>query len=155
MNKIKVLTFSVIVLVILNISMIVFFMVIKPREFKDFRNGSRIIITEKLNFNEPQKEQFKKVIEKYIQKIKIYESQILNTKENLYLQLSQPQVNLKTRDSLISVLGDLQKQVETARFEHFKQIREICRTPEQKADFKALTLELAKKIGEPNPPPKK
>ena len=66
MNKIKVLTFSVIVLVILNISMIVFFMVIKPREFKDFRNGSRIIITEKLNFNEPQKEQFKKVIEKYI-----------------------------------------------------------------------------------------
>jgi protein CpxP len=155
MNKIKVLSFSVIVLIILNLSMIVFFMVIKPREFKNFRNGSRIIIIEKLHFDEPQKKQFRVLIEKHIQKIKIYESQIQNTKENLYLQLSLSEVDLKAKDSLISVLGDLQKQIETARFDHFKGIRKICNTPEQIEDFKELTIELAKKIGEPNPNQKK
>lgn len=155
MNKIKVLTFSVIALVILNLAMIIFFMVIKPREFKNIRNGSRLLIIEKLHFDEPQKKEFRVLIEKHIKKIKSYESEILSTKEALYLQLSQPKIDLKATDSLINVLGNMQKKVETARFEHFKAIESICNTAQQKEDFNNLTIELAEKIGEPNPNPKK
>jgi hypothetical protein len=155
MNKIKVLTFSVIALVILNLGMILFFMVIKPREFKNQKNGSRLFIVEKLHFDEPQKKQFRVLIEQHITKIKLYESTILSTKEVLYLQLSQAKIDLKAKDSLIAVLGNMQKKVETARFEHFKAIKSICNTPQQKEDFNNLTIELAQKIGEPNPISKK
>ena len=155
MNKIKVLTFSVIALVILNLGMILFFMVIKPREFKNQKNGSRLFIVEKLHFDEPQKKQFRVLIEQHITKIKLYESTILSTKEVLYLQLSQSKIDLKAKDSLINVLGNMQKKVETARFEHFKAIKSICNTPQQKEAFKNLTLDLAQKIGEPNPISKK
>ncbi|WP_026706898.1 hypothetical protein [Flavobacterium frigidarium] len=155
MNKIKVLTFSVIALVILNLGMILFFMVIKPREFKNQKNGSRLFIVEKLHFDEPQKKQFRVSIEQHITKIKRYESTILSTKEVLYLQLSQAKIDLKAKDSLIAVLGNMQKKVETARFEHFKAIESICNTPQQKEDFNSLTIELAQKIGEPNPISKK
>jgi len=155
MNKIKVLTFSVIALVILNLGMILFFMVIKPREFKNQKNGSRLFIVEKLHFDEPQKKQFRVLIEQHITKIKRYESTILSTKEVLYLQLSQAKIDLKAKDSLIAVLGNMQKKVETARFEHFKAIKSICNTPQQKEDFNNLTIELAQKIGEPNPISKK
>lgn len=148
MNKIKVLTFSVIALVILNLGIMVFFMVIKPREFK---NGSRLLIIEKLHFDDPQKKQFRVLIEQHVKKIKRYESTILSTKEVLYLQLSQSKIDLKAKDSLINVLGNMQKKVETARFEHFKAIKSICNTPQQKEAFKNLTLDLAQKIGEPNP----
>jgi protein CpxP len=152
MNKIKVLTFSVIALVILNLGIMVFFMVIKPREFK---NGSRLLIIEKLHFDDPQKKQFRVLIEQHGQKIKKYEREILSTKEVLYLQLSQSNIDLKAKDSLINVLGNMQKKVETARFEHFKAIKSICNTPQQKEAFKNLTLDLAQKIGEPNPISKK
>ncbi|MEZ7514214.1 Spy/CpxP family protein refolding chaperone [Flavobacterium frigidarium] len=155
MNKIKVLTFSVIALVILNLGMILFFMIIKPREFKNQKNGSRLFIVEKLHFDEPQKKQFRVLIEQHITKIKRYESTILSTKEVLYLQLSQAKIDLKAKDSLIAVLGNMQKKVETARFEHFKAIKSICNTPQQKEDFNNLTIELAQKIGEPNPISKK
>lgn len=152
MNKIKVLTFSVIALVILNLGIMVFFMVIKPREFK---NGSRLLIIEKLHFDDPQKKQFRVLIEQHVKKIKRYESTILSTKEVLYLQLSQSKIDLKAKDSLINVLGNMQKKVETARFEHFKAIESICNAPQQKEAFKNLTLDLAQKIGEPNSIPKK
>ncbi|WP_339658535.1 hypothetical protein [Flavobacterium frigidarium] len=152
MNKIKVLTFSIIALVFLNLGIMVFFMVIKPREFK---NGSRLLIIEKLHFDNPQKKQFRVLIEQHVKKIKRYESTILSTKEVLYLQLSQSKIDLKAKDSLINVLGNMQKKVETARFEHFKAIESICNTPQQKEAFKNLTLDLAQKIGEPNPISKK
>ena len=152
MNKIKVLTFSVIALVILNLGIMVFFMVIKPREFK---NGSRLLIIEKLHFDDPQKKQFRVLIEQHVKKIKRYESTILSTKEVLYLQLSQSKIDLKAKDSLINVLGNMQKKVETARLKHFKAIKSICNTPQQKEAFKNLTLDLAQKIGEPNPISKK
>ena len=152
MNKIKVLTFSIIALVFLNLGIMVFFMVIKPREFK---NGSRLLIIEKLHFDNPQKKQFRVLIEQHVKKIKRYESTILSTKEVLYLQLSQSKIDLKAKDSLINVLGNMQKKVETARFEHFRAIESICNTPQQKEAFKNLTLDLAQKIGEPNPISKK
>ena len=151
MNKIKILTLSVIALVILNLGMILFFMVIKPREVKSSRNGSRLLIIEKLHFDDPQKKQFRVLIEQHVKKIKRYESSILSTKEVLYLQLSQSKIDLKAKDSLINVLGNMQKKVETARFKHFKAIESICNTPQQKEAFKNLTLDLAQKIGEPNP----
>ncbi|WPR72842.1 hypothetical protein SLW70_06860 [Flavobacterium sp. NG2] len=145
MNKIKVLTYSLIVLVIFNISMIVFFKIIKPRDCGgNFRNGPRKMIIEKLHFNEDQQKQLEASIEMHIEKVKSFEKQIQQTKENLYAQLSQPKVDIKAKDSLINVLGDIQKQIETSRFNHFKKIREICNTPEQKEDFKELTVELSK-----------
>lgn len=144
MNKIKVLTYSVIILAILNLSMIVFFIFIKPREFRNHRNGPRKMIIEKLHLDKQQQEQFELLVEKHIDKIKEFDKEIQQTKENLYTQLSLPKVDVKIKDSLITSLGDLQKQIETARFNHFKNIRKICNTPEQKEDFKELTVELSK-----------
>ncbi|GIZ08848.1 Spy/CpxP family protein refolding chaperone [Flavobacterium sp. UMI-01] len=144
MNKIKVLTIAVIALVMLNLSMIVFFMVIKPKEFRDRRNGPRKLIIEKLHFDAQQQAQFEVLVDNHIHKVKSFDKQIQQTKESLYAQLSLPKVDIRTKDSLINVLADLQKQIETARFNHFKKIRKICNTPEQKEDFKELTVELSK-----------
>ncbi|WP_163401074.1 Spy/CpxP family protein refolding chaperone [Flavobacterium fluviatile] len=155
MNKIKVLSYAVIILVILNLSIIFFFMIMKPRESRGLRNGPRVMIMERLHFDEQQRKEFHVIIEEHKDKINVVEDEIQHTKENLYLQLSQSEVDLKVKDSLISVLGDLQQQIELARFEHFKQIRKICNTPEQRGDFKDLMIELAEKIPQQNLHPKK
>ena len=161
MNKIKVLTYSLIVLVIINVGMIVFFKIIKPRDSGgNFRNGPRKMIIEKLHFDAKQQEQLEASIDKHIHKIKTIENQIQQTKESLYAQLSLSKVDPIVKDSLITVLGDLQKQIESSRFNHFKNIRKICNTPEQKEDFKELTVELSKmfahkRIMPQGTPPKK
>lgn len=154
MNKIKVLSYSVVVLVILNLGIIVFFMIIKPREIQSFRNGPRVMIIERLRFDDQQRKQFRVLIEEHKLKMESLETQILRTKEKLYLQLSESKENLKVKDSLIGVLGDFQKEIEMARFNHFKEIRKICNTPEQKEYFKELTNELARKIPQQNLKPK-
>lgn len=145
MNKIKVLTYSLIALIVFNVGMIVFFKIIKPRDCGgNFRNGPRKMIVEKLHFDAKQQQQFEVTIESHIKKIKSIEDQIQHSKENLYAQLSLQNVDPIVKDSLITVLGNLQKQIETSRFDHFKKIKEICNTPEQEEDFKELTVELSK-----------
>lgn len=145
MNKIKVLTYSLIALVVFNVGMIVFFKIIKPRDCGgSFRNGPRKMIVEKLHFDAKQQQQLEASIESHIKKIKSIEDQIQHSKESLYGQLSLPKVDIKAKDSLITELGDLQKQIETSRFNHFKNIKQICNTPEQEEAFKELTVELSK-----------
>lgn len=144
MSKIKIITYSLIILVVLNLSMILFFMVLKPKECRDHRRGPRKMIIEKLHLDTKQQEVFEAMVELQIVKVKKNEKEIIATKENLYHLLNQPQIDLKVKDSLIEVLGNLQKEIENARFNHFKEVKKICKTPEQQEGFKELTFELAK-----------
>jgi Spy/CpxP family protein refolding chaperone len=142
MSKVKILTISVIALVILNLGMMVFFMVIKPKEYKSHRGGIRKMIVEKLDLDAQQTQQFEKIVERHKMKIDSIDQQIKLTKENLYAQLSEPQVNQKVKDSLINVLSNYQKTIENAHFKHFQNVKNICNTPEQQENYKELVKEL-------------
>ncbi|WP_366184686.1 hypothetical protein [Flavobacterium ovatum] len=143
MSKIKVLTISVIALVILNLGMIVFF-VIKSKGNRDHRAGVRKMIIEKLDLDAKQTEQFVALVERHTTKIDSINQEIKLTKENLYEQLVAPEVNSRVKDSLITVLSDYQRTIEKAHFDHFLKVKKICNTPEQQENYK----ELVKKLGE-------
>lgn len=144
MNKIKIITYSLIVLVILNLGIIAFFMIIKPRAFGDPRNGPRKMIISKLDLDEKQQQKFEILVTNHIKKIKAIENNVQQTKQVLYTQLSKPQIDQHLKDSLITQLGKLQMQIETDRFYHFKRLQNLCNTPEQKENFKELAVELSK-----------
>ncbi|MES2240707.1 MAG: hypothetical protein V4497_10670 [Bacteroidota bacterium] len=144
MTKIKVLIVSVITLVVLNVSMIVFFMTLKPRLEGGDKDGPRRIIIEKLHFDKRQQEKYAVLIQEHRGTIETIENQIRQTKENLYSQLSTPEINENAKDSLINVLANYQKQIEKTHFDHFQKIKSLCDSPEQKEDFKALVKQLGK-----------
>lgn len=155
MTKIKILTYTVIALVILNLSMIAFLAAMGTNLFGTEHKKARKIIIEKLQLDTLQQKVFIAMVEVQIKRVKKNEKEIIATKENLYRLLTQPEIDLNAKDSLIEVLGNLQKDIESARFNHFKEVKKICKTPEQQQNFKELTLELAKMFSHKNNSPKK
>jgi periplasmic protein CpxP/Spy len=144
MNKTKVLIVSVVTLMLLNVGLMAFFVVMKPRLDAGDGNGPRKIIIEKLHFDAPQQEEYAVLIDEHRGQIERMEAQIRQTKESLYSQLNQSVVDERVKDSLIAVLVDCQKQIENAHFSHFQKIKLLCNTPEQKEDFKDLAKQLGK-----------
>lgn len=151
MDKIKLLTYSVIFLLLLNLATIGF-VVISNGGGRNRPKPSEIII-EKLNFDKNQQEEYEQLIYWHRNQIDKLDSQIRETKKELYLQLPKPEDDAKIKDSLIDLLSKYHKQIENTHFKHFKDIKKLCRK-NQMESFNDLTKELSK-IFSPQPKPPK
>lgn len=158
MKKTKLLTITVIGLLLLNFAILAFLLVSGPRGHKrptdrpDGRPNPREIIIERLHFDDNQQKEYAELIKWHRGEIKKLDSNIRQTKNELYYQLNQTEVNLKTKDSLITLLNSYQKQVEETHFKHFEDIKKLCHQ-DQLEDFNELTEDLSR-IFAPNKPPR-
>jgi periplasmic protein CpxP/Spy len=145
MNKTKLLTFAVVALLLLNLATLGFLVFsAKTNHPNSFRRPQpREIIIEKLDFDANQQDQYVELIGRHRQEINKLDDQIRNSKQELYLQLTKQNINIKAKDSLINNIANTQKQIEEMHFSHFQDIKKLCRK-EQINDFNDLTEELSK-----------
>lgn len=139
MDKIKVLTYSVIALLLLNLATIAF-VVFKPSDRN--RAEPREIIIEKLNFDENQQKEYEQLIYWHRSQINELDEKIRETKKELYLQLLNNEVETNKKDSLINSISGYQKQIESTHFDHFQDIKKLCRK-DQMNSFDQLTNDLS------------
>lgn len=158
MDKTKLLTISVIVLLLLNLGTLGFLFLTSsngghPHGNNDFRGRTepKEIIIEKLNFDSKQISEYEKLIQWHRREISTIEDKIRTTKIELYLQLHEKTINDTTKDSLVNALATYQKQIENTHFKHFQDIKKLCRK-EQLDDFNSLTEELSRLFSKPHPP---
>jgi periplasmic protein CpxP/Spy len=161
MSKIKILTIAVIGLLAVNVGVVGFLLMRKPPMPPDATlspksGGPKKIIIEKLLFDTTQIVAYERLIVEHRESVKGLKDSISNTKNNLYQSLKTE--TFVGKDSLINLLGILQKRIEVVHYEHFAQIKKICK-PEQMDAFNELTSELAfyfttEKTAIP-PPPKR
>jgi periplasmic protein CpxP/Spy len=152
MDKIKLLTFAVITLLLLNLGTLGFLM------FSSLKHGGRPphgmpkeIIIDRLQFDSKQQKEYQTLIDWHRSTIDSLDRQICETKNELYTQLIKPNVNTKTKDSLITMLASDQKQIEQTHFKHFEDIKNLCK-PEQRENFYDLTRDLSRIFGkQPKP----
>ncbi|MDI1255784.1 MAG: periplasmic heavy metal sensor [Flavobacterium sp.] len=155
MEKIKLLTFTVIALLLLNLSTLGFLIFSgndngphdRPR-----RPEPKDIIIKKLHFDKQQQADYQKLIRWHRSNITALDDSIMLSRNALYRQLSATTTNKKTIDSLTEQISIYQHEVETTHFRHFTDIKKLCR-PEQQADFDALTLELSSLFSAHKPRP--
>jgi len=158
MERTKLLTITIIGLLLLNFATLGFLFMSGPRGHKrpnerpEGRPDPREIIIERLHFDVKQEKEYAELIKWHRGEIKKLDSIIRQTKNELYLQLNQTEVNLKTKDSLITLLNSYQKQVEETHFKHFEDIKNLCHK-DQMEDFNELTEDLSR-IFVPNKPPR-
>jgi hypothetical protein len=153
MEKTKLLTITVIGLLLLNFATIGFLFLNGPKGNRPphlDRQEPQAVIIEKLHFDANQQKEYDKLIQWHRAKINQFDDSIRQTKNALYSGLSEKEINIKTKDSLITLLNSYQKQIEETHFKHFEDIKKLCQ-PNQQEDFKMLTEELAK-IFAPKPP---
>jgi protein CpxP len=76
---------------------------------------------------------------KYIKKLlETLDDSIRNTRNELYQLLNSETIDSRKRDSLYLKFSGFQKQIETTHFNHFLEIKKLCKK-EQLSDFKNLT----------------
>ena len=149
MDKIKLLTFAVVTLLLLNLGTLGFLILSKPHDMPPHgRLEPKYLIIEKLHFDKKQQRDYRNLIQWHRKTISEIEDKIHDTKNRLYVQLLKTEVDQKLKDSLVTVLGDYQKRVETTHFTHFHDIRKICRT-DQLDDYNDLTEALSSIFSKP------
>lgn len=145
MEKTKLLTIAVIGLLVINLGTLGFLLLNGKghRQSHGGRPEPKEIIIEKLHFDAAQQKEYAKLIQWHRGEITRLDDNIREAKNNLYSQLNEPEVNIKTRDSLISLINSNQKQIEETHFRHFEDIKKMCRK-DQMENFNALTEELSR-----------
>jgi hypothetical protein len=155
MEKTKLLTITVIGLLLLNIGTLGFLLFNGTNEHRPphgDRPEPKAIIIEKLHFDTAQQKDYAKLIKWHRGEIEKLDRNIREAKNELYSKLSQLETNVKAKDSLIAVINSNQKQVEETHFKHFEDIKKLCHK-DQLEDFNELTEELSR-IFAPNKPPR-
>lgn len=142
MNKTKLLSVAVIALLVLNFGILGFLFLSKKYE-PNGRKMPREIVIEKLHFDENQIVEYEKIIKEHQNAIRNLDDSIRKTKNELYQLLNEEKINSAQKDSLYLKLANYQKQIETTHFNHFLEIKKLCKK-EQLADYKNLTEELSK-----------
>ena len=153
MEKTKLLTITVIGLLLLNLGTLGFLFFNGKRDHRGPSEGRpepKEIIIEKLHFDAAQQKEYGKLIEWHRGQIRKLDTNIRQAKNELYLQLGDTEVNTTTKDSLIAVINSNQKQIEETHFKHFNDIKKLCHK-DQMEDFNALSEELSR-IFAPNKP---
>ncbi|MEZ4938091.1 MAG: hypothetical protein R2799_10920 [Crocinitomicaceae bacterium] len=153
MNKNKLLVASLIVLVLLNIGLISFLLFSKPphppKPPHQVRQEPREIIIKKLDLNVDQIKQYDVLISEHKESIQKNERKLKDLKESLYASMGKE--DIYDADSVITLINQIQLEIEKTHYSHFMDLKKIC-TPDQMPKYKQLTLELAK-IFSPGPKP--
>jgi protein CpxP len=141
MNKTKLLSIAVIALLLLNFGILSFLFLSKGNRPSD-RKMPREIVIEKLHFDKNQIVAYEKIIEIHQNTIRDLDRSIRETKNELYQLLNSDKIDNAQKDSLFLRLASYQKQIETTHFNHFLDIKKICKK-EQLSDYNDLTKELS------------
>lgn len=151
MNKVKFLYLLIAILVATNVGVLLFMFSHKPPH-PPMEGGPKNEIAHKLNFSPEQVEKYETIIKDHRSSIDKIESEIKTSKNNLFSTLKLSKSTKK--DSIITKLGDLQEEIESAHYSHFEKLKAIC-IPEQMDEFEELTNELGRLFAPPHPPKKK
>ena len=146
MEKTKLLTITVIGLLLINFASLGFLLLNGIKDHRPPHGGNpkpKEIIIEKLHFDANQQKEYAELIKWHRAEIIKLDGNIRQTKNELYAQLKQAEVNIKAKDSLIELLNSYQKQVEKTHFKHFEDIKKLCHK-DQMQDFNELTEELSR-----------
>jgi uncharacterized glyoxalase superfamily metalloenzyme YdcJ len=152
-SKTKILTAAVIVLLLANIAMLVFFLNSKGNHRKGGTSGRDAMVKEFLKseiaFTPAQLQQYDTLSKQHKEKVKIYMDSMQGCKESYLKELGG---NAFT-DSAITITAEknasMQKGMEIKMLNHIREIRKLC-TPAQQPKFDSLFYKmLSRKKPEP------
>ena len=159
MSKLKLLSIGVIGLLLVNMGIVVFLFMKKPPHPPGGgppmgQEGPKLIIIERLNFDKEQVAEYEKLIDEHQSSMRTTGDSIRMVKNDLYQTLNNE--NFAGKDSLVTRLGVLQNQIELIHYNHFAQLKKLCK-PAQFNAFNDLTKDLARFFapGKKGPPPPK
>lgn len=163
MTSSKFFKLSTIALLLLNVGLICFLIFNRPphphhgMQHKGahppkMHEGPKQQIIKDLNFDESQITKYEALIADHVDKIASKDKTVKELKQQLYSSLSDSNSVLKT--DIVDSLVACQREIEIIHFNHFKDIKGICKE-NQMDEFEALSKKLEQYFKGPKKPIKK
>ncbi len=149
MTKQRFLAIAVIVLLLLNSITVALLLRVHHRpDGPPPEDRPRLMVIERLGLDEGQVERYEALIAQHRAAIEEKDATIRTARTALFMDLREG--TNAHRDSLIAVVTQQQASVERIHYDHFADVRALCR-PDQQPKFDALIGELASFFGAHRP----
>jgi protein CpxP len=140
MNR-KYFNLSIISVLLISNLLLIYNLVQKPN--KKNENNPRNIVIQTLEFDDRQIAQYDVLVDAHKKEIREQNDKIDELKNTLYEILPNDTIDKPKVDSLTSKIGIIQRDIEDIHFNHFMDIKQLCK-PSQYASFKKLSSDLQK-----------
>lgn len=145
LNKTKILTGLVVLLVLANItSMLFLWMGMRKNQPVGFRQPSEYII-QKLSLDEKQQKQYMALVSDHRSQTKKLRDELRNYKDSFFSLLSELHADDSIKKNALIKISSLNTQLDLITFDHFKEVRTIC-NPVQQEQFDKIIKEVIKMV---------
>lgn len=155
MNKLRFLTWTVILLLLLNAGTLIYLLMSKRTE-TDQRpprgEGASKFIIEQLKLDDKQQLQFAELRHQHQEIIRRIQDQDRSLHDEYFNLLKTDTPDKAKADSISLLIAKQRSAIEAATFEHFLQLRRLC-NDDQKKLFDATIDEIMRQMGGPKGPP--
>ncbi|MEI9810894.1 MAG: hypothetical protein WDO16_25130 [Bacteroidota bacterium] len=154
MNKLRFLTATVILLLLLNIGTLVYLFLSRHKEERRLppgRSASGYII-EQLQLDAQQQQQFSDLRMQHQAIAGAAHREDRRLHDIYFSLLKTDNPDRAKADSVSALIAAQRSLMESATFAHFKELRKLCRD-DQKKRFDTIIDEIARRIGPNGPPP--
>ncbi|MDQ6755479.1 MAG: hypothetical protein M3004_00935 [Bacteroidota bacterium] len=127
----------IIFLLVSNIAILIFFIFLSGDRRGHFRNDKKGILTflqNDIGFNKQQMDQYQKLKDAHMQKIKPFFEEIRSAKDSFYNLLYRDNISDSAITNAATVIGEKQISLDMQMFKYLKTIRSLC-TPEELPKF--------------------
>lgn len=134
--------------VLLAANIILMLYLLKPpkKEVSGGREAVSGYLVRELKLDNQQQDSFMQMKQKYFQTMRPMWDSIRSAKDSLYRQLGNPAADDTLIDLLARRVAEQTRRSEEKQFEHFKELRTICR-PDQQAVFDTLIPRMLSRMG--------
>ena len=149
-SKSRILIFIIAVLLISNIAMLIFFLsgkrdMPKPDNEKRPGYGMSETLKKEAAFDDQQVKQYEDLREKHWEKMKPMFHDMQVTKSSFYSLVKDNSLADSSVAALATQIGEKQKAIDYQIFQHFRQVRNICR-PDQQSKFDTIYSGIVKRM---------
>ncbi len=149
--KNKLLTWSVVFLLVANAGTILFFWINRPPKIQTIKGSPRDFLVHALELDSSQLSAFQDLIEKHQSAVRALRREIGSAKEDLFQLLKQPVIDEAQKKKNVEAITIKIQQLELLNLEHFQHVRALC-NEKQKMKFDELLDQLAFLMAEPRTP---
>ena len=151
MERNKLLTIAVIGLLLINLGTISFLWLRKPPHPEQQKEEKFKIIIDKLEFNAEQQKKYMNLVHAHHQSFEKLNEATCNLRRDYYYLMKNDAIDRIQADSLNTLIGKNQSEINQLNFEHFLNIKALC-DEHQKVLFNNFVGEIGRLF---NPPPKR
>lgn len=137
LDKIKLLTTVVVLLVLMNIATLAGMWKLMQRDFHAPPPGPKEFLIAKLQLDEEQQKVFETLRKEHFDQMRVLQENIRSEKDEMYDLLKSDNPDTTATYGHIAQIMREEEQLERITFEHFRKVRAIC-NDDQKQHFDAI-----------------